>query len=128
MNQLPITVHSGFNMKTRNVQNGYGLLDNFFSQKFGTSLVIKGKPGAGKTTFALGYLEGILGNTPVCYLSSRFSDDSLFESFPWLKGVSIKNREGGTQSDLTSVSTDSLQKLERMHHLSSSFIFLGLHS
>ncbi len=28
--------------------------------------------------------------------------------------MSIKNREGGTQSDLTSVSTDSLQKLERM--------------
>lgn len=91
-----------------------GLLDNFFTQKFGKSLVIKGKPGAGKTTFALGYLEGVLESNPVCYLSSRFSDDSLFESFPWLKGVSIKNREGATQSDLTSVSTDSLQKLERM--------------
>lgn len=91
-----------------------GLLDNFFSQKYGKSLVVKGRPGAGKTTFALGYLEGVLKQTPVCYLSSRFSDDSLFQPFPWLKDVSIRNMNGNNQGEIVNVSTESLQKLEKM--------------
>jgi GvpD gas vesicle protein. len=89
-------------------------MDTFFGQKFGKSLVVKGRPGAGKTTFALGYLEGVLKEVPVCYLSSRFSDDSLFQPFPWLKDVSIRNMSNGNHGETVNVSKESLQKLERM--------------
>lgn len=91
-----------------------GLLDQFFDQKFGRSLVIKGKPGAGKTTFALEYMESVMKKTPVCYLSARFSDESLQQTYPWLKDVSISNMTNGLKGEITNVSTESLQKLERM--------------
>ena len=91
-----------------------GLLDEFFNQKYGKSLVVKGRPGAGKTTFALGYMESLLGSTPVCYLSARFSDESLSQLYPWLKDVSIRDNGSDGSGELSSVTTNSLQKLERM--------------
>lgn len=90
------------------------LLDGFFDQKFGRSLVIKGKPGAGKTTFALEYMESVMKDTPVCYLSARFSDESLQQTYPWLKDVSVRNMVNTLKGEITNASTDSLQKLERM--------------
>ena len=91
-----------------------GLLDQFFDQNFGRSLVIKGKPGAGKTTFALEYMESVMKKTPVCYLSARFSDESLQQTYPWLRDVSIRNMTNGLKGEIANVSTESLQKLERM--------------
>ncbi len=91
-----------------------GLLDQFFDQQYGRSLIIKGKPGAGKTTFALEYMETIMEKVPVCYLSARFSDESLQQTYPWLKDVSIRNLSSSLKGDIGNVSTESLQKLERM--------------
>lgn len=91
-----------------------GLLDQFFDQKFGRSLVIKGKPGAGKTTFGLEYMESVMKKTPVCYLSARFSDEALQATYPWLKDVSIKNFQTSYKDEIVNVSTESLRKLERM--------------
>lgn len=91
----------------------FGKMIEFFSQSRGRSLVIKGKPGAGKTTFALEFLESIREKYPVSYLSSRSSDVSLYETFKWLESASI--RVGETESaDLVNVNTESLSKLERM--------------
>lgn len=92
----------------------FGLLDQFFDQDFGRSLVIKGKPGAGKTTFGLEYMESVMKNTPVCYLSARFSDDALQVNYPWINDVSVKNLGGNLSGEITNVSTESLRKLERM--------------
>lgn len=91
-----------------------GLLDQFFDQSFGRSLVIKGKPGAGKTTFGLEYMESVMKKTPVCYLSARFSDEALQVTYPWLRDVSIKNMSGDLKGEIANVSTESLRKLERM--------------
>lgn len=91
-----------------------GLLDQFFDQKFGRSLVIKGKPGAGKTTFGLEYMESVMKKTPVCYLSARFSDETLQTTYPWIKNVSIKNFQSEYKEEIVNVSTESLHKLERM--------------
>jgi len=63
----------------------FGKMNEFFSQSRGRSLVIKGKPGAGKTTFALEFLESVRERTPVSYLSTRSSDVSLYETFKWLE-------------------------------------------
>lgn len=91
----------------------FGKMNEFFSQSRGRSLVIKGKPGAGKTTFALEFLESVRERTPVSYLSTRSSDVSLYETFKWLESVSIKGDDPET-SELVNVNTESLSKLERM--------------
>ncbi len=92
----------------------FGLLDQFFDQKFGRSVVIKGKPGAGKTTFGLEYMESVMKNTPVCYLSARFSDEALEVNFPWINEISVKNNNSELSGEIANVSTESLRKLERM--------------
>jgi KaiC/GvpD/RAD55 family RecA-like ATPase len=92
----------------------FGTIESFFIQPYGKSLIIKGKPGAGKTTLALGFLERVMDRTPVCYLSARFSDQSLYGTYPWLESVSLKNLAEKLPDSLTNVATDSLRKLERM--------------
>lgn len=87
----------------------------FFNQKFGKSLIVKGKPGAGKTTFALEFLDSVRENTPVYYLPARFSDDPLKEIFPWLSEVSsLSRKQQMINNGFSKVGTDSLSKLEKM--------------
>ncbi|MEM3676358.1 MAG: gas vesicle protein GvpD P-loop domain-containing protein, partial [Thermoplasmataceae archaeon] len=91
----------------------FTLMERFFSQPYGKSLVIKGKPGAGKTTLALSFMEAVMQNIPVCYLSARFSDSSLLSIYPWLEKASL--RSSGQASDpVVNISTESLKKLERL--------------
>lgn len=91
------------------------LLKTFFRQNYGKSVVVKGKPGAGKTTFALEFLDHIREETPVLYLSARFSDAPLTEQFPWLPEYSAKRSENRlSQRDFTNVISESLGKLEKM--------------
>jgi len=56
----------------------------FFSNPGGHSLLIKGQAGTGKTTFALQLLESLFGFERNFYLSSRVSDRTLLNQFPWL--------------------------------------------
>ncbi len=91
------------------------LFRSFFRQNYGKSLVVKGRPGAGKTTFALEFLDFIRKDTPVLYLSARFSDDPLTEQFPWLPEYSAKQVEARiAQRDFSNVISESLGKLEKM--------------
>ncbi len=69
-----------------------GLLQEFFNQSYGSSLIIKGKPGAGKTTFVLEYLDKVREKTPIFYLTTRFSEDPLLSMFPWLNEVTLGSR------------------------------------
>ncbi|MGC8618906.1 MAG: gas vesicle protein GvpD P-loop domain-containing protein [Thermoplasmata archaeon] len=55
------------------------------SEEYGKSMIIKGKPGAGKTTFALQILENFMGKRNLVLLSTRIGDESLYGQFPWLK-------------------------------------------
>ncbi len=56
----------------------------FFQNPGGHSLLIKGPAGTGKTTLALQLLETIYGFERNFYLSSRVSDRTLLNQFPWL--------------------------------------------
>ena len=69
----------------------FGLFSEFFNQKYGKSLVVKGKPGSGKTTFALEFTGMVYKENPVHYLSSRFSDDPLKEVFGFIDEVSYRS-------------------------------------
>jgi KaiC/GvpD/RAD55 family RecA-like ATPase len=56
---------------------------NFFEERYGKTLVIKGTPGSGKTVFALTMLS-MLKRDGV-YLSTRVDPDTLYMLFPWIK-------------------------------------------
>lgn len=64
----------------------YELL-KFLLSKNGNSLLVKGEPGGGKTTIALQILETLQGKSNIIYLSTRVGDASLYQQFPWLKGM-----------------------------------------
>ncbi len=57
----------------------------FFEGPGGKSLLLKGAPGTGKTTFALQFLEEMGAEGNGIYLSTRVGDESLYRQFPWLK-------------------------------------------
>lgn len=57
----------------------------FFKAPGGHSLIVKGPAGTGKTTFALQLTEELNEVAASHYLSSRVSDESLYNQFPWLR-------------------------------------------
>ncbi len=86
-----------------------GEIIQFFKNRGGHSLIIKGEPGSGKTTLALEILNTLKNEFEIHYISSRVADDVLFLQFPWLKDIlerEIKKR------DNKKVKRDELNKLE----------------
>ncbi|MFH0816537.1 MAG: gas vesicle protein GvpD P-loop domain-containing protein [Methanobacteriota archaeon] len=65
---------------------------DFFNKPGGRSLIVKGAPGTGKTTFALQLLEELGKPNKSFYLSTRVSDEALYNQFPWLRDTDMKNR------------------------------------
>jgi len=68
----------------------------FFQKNGGHSLLIKGEPGSGKTTFALEILNQLKDEFEIYYVSTRVADEVLFLQFPWLKDLlkrEIKSKE-----------------------------------
>lgn len=56
----------------------------FEQQDLGYNLLVKGKAGSGKTTFAMSLMAYFTQYTPI-YLSTRVAPTSIFSQFPWLK-------------------------------------------
>ena len=67
-------------------------ITDFYSKEGGRSLLIKGQAGTGKTTFALQLLEEFSDPNNSFYISTRVSDDSLYNQFPWLKDKEMRGR------------------------------------
>jgi KaiC/GvpD/RAD55 family RecA-like ATPase len=91
------------------------LFRSFFRQNYGNSLIIKGKPGAGKTSFALELLNVVRDEVPVHYISTRASEDPLLLKFPWLQEISSgkrsRNRETERLSEASKVNLENLEKM-----------------
>ncbi len=56
----------------------------FLSNPGGHSLIVRGMAGTGKTTLALQLIEELAQVQQSYYMSTRVSDHSLFNQFPWL--------------------------------------------
>ena len=56
----------------------------FLSSPGGHSLILRGMAGTGKTTLALQMIEELAQVQQSYYMSTRVSDQSLFNQFPWL--------------------------------------------
>ena len=67
-------------------------LKKFFSMDGSRSLLIKGPPGTGKTTLALQIMEDLGKPEASFYLTTRVSDEALFQQFPWLKKEEIRRK------------------------------------
>jgi len=65
-------------------------ITNTLDKKSGFTLIVKGSPGAGKTTFALELLKRYKDNG--LYFSTRTSIDMLYDQFPWLEDVVDRNK------------------------------------
>ncbi|HEX9339576.1 MAG TPA: gas vesicle protein GvpD P-loop domain-containing protein [Thermoplasmata archaeon] len=86
----------------------------FFESPGGHSLIVKGPAGTGKTTFALQLTEETGDVASSHYLSSRVSDESLYNQFTWLHD---RIRPAGLQTGAkaprqTKVARDALNQLE----------------
>ena len=67
-------------------------IKEFFRMDGSRSLLIKGPAGTGKTTLALQIMEDLGKPESSFYLTTRVSDEALFQQFPWLKEEEIKRK------------------------------------
>ncbi|MDK2833682.1 MAG: hypothetical protein PWP14_1786 [Methanolobus sp.] len=70
-----------------------GEIRQFFSSQFGKSLVVKGKPGTGKTTFVFGILHELCPGGNCIYISPRIDKSSSYGKFPWIEGDFNNNED-----------------------------------
>lgn len=101
----------------------------FFGKIGGRSLLVKGTAGTGKTTFALQLLEELADPEKSIYLSTRVSDEALFQQFPWLREKEMRGRVvDASRILLQKLYADELteeeSERERMERLSSAREFL----
>ncbi len=81
----------------------------FFDMEGGHSLIVKGEPGSGKTTFALEILNQLKDRFEIKYVSTRVADEVLFLQFPWLQELLKKKPKKKKEKRL---SRSELNKLE----------------
>lgn len=62
-------------------------IERFFKMFPGQTLLIKGKPGTGKTILSFEILKDICEEQNGLYLSTRVSPDKLHQLFPWIKNI-----------------------------------------
>lgn len=80
-------------------------IHSFFSD-VGKTLLVKGDPGAGKTTFALSLLKEIGEEKNGVFISTRTEVEDIYEHFPWLSGVLLEhNMVDVTKMKFTDIST-----------------------
>jgi len=63
-----------------------GEIKQFFAAKFGTTLLVKGKPGTGKTTFVFEILHKLCPHGNCIYISPRVDQTSSYGKYPWIEG------------------------------------------
>src|SRR4030066_2255891 len=86
---------------------------NFLSSPGGHSMIVRGMAGTGKTTIALQIIEELPSVQQSYYMSTRVSDQSLFNQFPWLldkgkEGERLKARKKNKKK------ADSEQQVEQI--------------
>ncbi|MCK5039009.1 MAG: hypothetical protein KAS16_07915 [Thermoplasmata archaeon] len=105
-------------------------LMDFFAQAGGRSLIIKGGPGTGKTTFALELTEVMQDTFNTMYISSRVDEIALGDHFPWLKKdivqkefsfMTEQRRRMMAEEGKTIVNRNELDKLESRVEMGEEF-------
>ncbi len=64
----------------------------FLEKEGGSSFFLEGASGTGKTTLALQIIEEIADPEKSFYLSTRVSDEALYNQFPWLEEKEMRSQ------------------------------------
>ncbi|MBS3816383.1 MAG: hypothetical protein KGY76_02335 [Candidatus Thermoplasmatota archaeon] len=64
----------------------------FLEKEGGSSIFLEGASGTGKTTLALQLIEEIAEPEKSFYLSTRVSDEALYQQFPWLEEKEMRSQ------------------------------------
>ncbi len=64
----------------------------FLNKEGGSSIFFEGSSGTGKTTLGLQMIEEIASQEESFYLSTRVSDDALYNQFPWLEEKEMRSQ------------------------------------
>ena len=75
------------------------------------SLILRGMAGTGKTTLALQMIEELAQLQQSYYMSTRVSDHSLFNQFPWLMDK-VKELSGNVVKNLVDFNDNILKQLK----------------
>ena len=90
-------------------------INDFFSEGGGKSIILKGCPGTGKTTFALEVLNHFRSIANVCFVSSRIDEHALKKHIKWIDFdllLSKGNDEGSKSSIEGIISRKELNRME----------------
>ncbi|MCL7410596.1 MAG: hypothetical protein P1P69_00865 [Methanosarcinaceae archaeon] len=68
-------------------------INKFFSEGFSKTLLFKGRPGTGKTTFVFEILIELCPDGNCIYISPRIDKSSSYGRFPWIEGDFNSNEE-----------------------------------
>src|SRR6476620_5967591 len=88
---VPATNHDDHPSKKKKMpikKNSFGHLPNEilkFVKNDSYSLLVKGKPGTGKTTFALTLMDNLNHDSNYFYISTRLSLKQLLLYYPWVE-------------------------------------------
>jgi KaiC/GvpD/RAD55 family RecA-like ATPase len=92
-------------------------IERFFSQELGSTLLIKGKPGTGKTIFALSLLKKMCEEGNGIYLSTRVDAMIIYKLFPWIKGTILdKSIVDAVRPRLSPVKGDKFQLARQIEY------------
>ena len=64
--------------------------NRLISQNIAFTMMVKGIPGSGKTTFLLTLSDDLKDLFDIIYFSTRVNVDVLYNQFPWLKNLEKK--------------------------------------
>ncbi|MBS3781040.1 MAG: DUF2075 domain-containing protein [Candidatus Thermoplasmatota archaeon] len=67
-------------------------IKKFLNKEGGSSIFLEGATGTGKTTLGLQIIEEISEQDKSFYLSTRVSDEALYNQFPWLEEKEIRSQ------------------------------------
>jgi len=92
-------------------------IERFFSQELGSTLLIKGKPGTGKTIFALSLLKKMCEEGNGIYLSTRVDAMIIYKLFPWIKGTILdESIVDAVRPRLSPVKGDKFQLVKQIEY------------
>lgn len=83
--------NSEYIKKKKTLKSGFDIVGNLpnevlnFMRTDSYSLLIKGKPGTGKTALALTIMDNLSNEDNYFYISTRLSTKQLFYYYPWIK-------------------------------------------
>ncbi len=100
-------------------------IKEFLEKNRGSSIFLEGDTGTGKTTLGLQIIEEMADQDKSFYLSTRVSDEALYNQFPWLEEKEMRSQimdaskvflqavyEEGREEDEKSVPKQKKKKIE----------------